>query len=397
MHFRKRHIDPLLKKRRKIFPVVGIIGPRQVGKTTFLLHECRESSATQYVTLDRHEYASRAKRSPEDFLLSETQDLKKQLIIDEVQKVPILFDSIKSLIDERRRVGLFTISGSVEFSDKAGVRESLAGRMGICRLYPLTLAELSHQPLRSPWVDGFEKASWRRTPHEIHTWLQRGGMPIFCSLNNPSERESSIESWLEALCYRDLQQLKGGKFQGDIALACLKHVARHSRVNVSKLAQEIDVSRATVNSHLAGLEALFILYRLPSFVNRSSAPEYVIFDAAVLRHFLTDLEEPVAQLQTIKTLLINEILAQHEYRGERRPELFSYHRPGGSELDLVLRNRRRTIGIEISLKSDLAPYALRGIKSFLAAHPKAEGFVLAPVTQFHQIGDLRVIPWTRIG
>src|SRR3989338_2800402 len=137
MHLRKRHIQNILSKYIKIFPVLGIIGPRQVGKTTFLREEWKVKLGAQYVTLDKFESVRRAKREPENFLLSESDDLKKKLIVDEVQKVPVLFDSIKSIIDERRRMGAFTVSGSVEFSDKAGIRESLAGRIGTCHLYPL--------------------------------------------------------------------------------------------------------------------------------------------------------------------------------------------------------------------------------------------------------------------
>lgn len=397
MHHRKRHILPVLSKRAKIFPVVGVVGPRQVGKTTFLMQEWKKWINAQYVTLDKSETVKRAKREPENFLLSASDDLNKKLIIDEAQKVPQLFDSIKSIIDERRRVGQFTLSGSVEFSDKSGVRESLAGRMGICHLYPMTLSELAQKPLETPWVKGWNKYTSRTTARDVDSWLKRGGIPIFCSLHNETEAQLAVQSWLEALCYRDLQQLKGARLDGDVAMAILSAIARNPALNVSAVAQDAGVNRNAVQKHLAALEALFLLYRLPSFNNRSAAPDYVFFDAALLRYFLGNREDAFVRHQTLRTLLINEILAQHEYNGENRPGLFVYRSRGGAEIDLVMQNKKKTLGIQISITSDISSYSLRGLKSFLSRQGSAQGIVLAPVTEEFKSDGIPIMPWTHIG
>jgi predicted AAA+ superfamily ATPase len=397
MHLRKRHIQAILSKRSKIFPVLGIVGPRQVGKTTFLRQEWKMARGANYVTFDKFEVVKRAKREPENFLLSESDDLKKRLIIDEAQKVPAIFDSIKSIIDERRRVGIFTVSGSVEFSDKAGIRESLAGRMGVCRLYPLTLCEMAQQPLHTPWVKGWKTSVQKRTPKEIDTWLTRGGMPIFCALHDDAEIKSAIKSWLEAICYRDMQQLKGGRLDGDVALSILGSIARQPSVNMSQISDDSGASRTSVAKYLAALEALFLIHKLPSFNNRNAAPDYVIFDSAILRYLLGSGDEAFLRRQTMRTLIVNEILAQYEYGGESHPGLFSYYSRGGAELDIVLQDKKKIIGIEISVASDITPYRLRSIKSFLATHPSAHGIVLAPITEKFSSDGIDILPWTYIG
>ena len=397
MHLRKRHIQRLLSKRLRIFPVLGLVGPRQVGKTTFLMQEWKTKIGAHYVTLDRFEAVKRAKREPENFLLSESLDLKRKLIIDEAQKVPALFDSMKSLIDERRRVGIFTVSGSVEFSDRSGIRESLAGRMATCRLYPLTLAELAGDPIQVPWLNGLSGAVLLRKPDHVEKWLRRGGMPIFCALHDDAEIRAAIEGWLEAICYRDMQHLKGRRLIGDIALSILSHIARDPRVNLSRISIETGVSRSSVADHLSALEALFLIYKLPSLENRQAAPEYALFDCAVLRYLLGGGDETLVRLQSLRTLVINEIHAQYEYAGEARPGLFSYHTRGGADVDLVLQSGKRLWGIELSITSDIKPYALRGLKSFLARHKRAEGILLAPVMQGFSIDGIRVLPWTLIG
>jgi hypothetical protein len=397
MHFRKRHVQNILSKRIKIFPVVGLVGPRQVGKTTFLMQEWKSRLSAQYITLDKFEAVRRAKREPENYLLSESANLERNLIIDEAQKAPALFDSMKSLIDEKRRIGAFTISGSVEFSSKAGIRESLAGRIGLCRLYPMTLSEVAQQTLQTPWVKGLKEPVKQRTAKQLDHWLIRGGMPIFCALHDEAEIELAIRNWLEALCYRDLQQVKSARLNGEVALSILSSIARSPMMNLSRVSHDTGVSRTVVAKHLEALESLFIIYKLPSFDNRRAASEYVVFDCAVLRHLLGGGDEAFVRRQTLRTLVINEILAQYEYSGEGRPGLYFYRSRGGAEVDLVLKTKKMTLGIELSITSDITPYALRGMKSFLASHNSAEGVVLAPVTQSHDLDGIRILPWAHIG
>lgn len=289
------------------------------------------------------------------------------------------------------------MSGSVEFSDKAGIRESLAGRIGVCRLFPLTLAEIAKQSLINPWVNESKQRVWKRSDYEINAWLNRGGIPIFCALHDEAERNIAIESWLEAICYRDLQQLKGGRIDGDIAMAILRHIAREPRTVVSQLSNDTGVSRTSIAKYLSALEALFLVYKLPSLDNRKAMPEYALFDSAVIRYLLGHGDESYAQRQALRTLIINEILAQHEYSGKSRPGLFSYRARGGSEIDLVIQRDKELLGIQISIKSDISAYSLRGLKSFLAAHSNAKGVVIAPVTEDYLIDGIEIRPWTHIG
>ena len=95
--------------------------------------------------------------------------------------------------------------------------------------------------------------------------------------------------------------------------------------------------------------------------------------------------------------MINEILAQYEYSGESRPGLFSYRSRGGAEIGLILQDKKRILGIQFSITSDISPYFLRSMKSFLASHRAAQGVVLAPVTQSFHVDGIKIIPWTHIG
>jgi predicted AAA+ superfamily ATPase len=132
----------MLLRQAKLWPVVGLVGLRQSGKTTLLRDQL---SIENFVTLDDDDNLVAALASPKIFLARQ----QSPTIIDEVQKAPKLFDAIKLSVDRQRRPGQFYITGSSQFSSRLGIRESLTGRIGICQLFPLTLAEANQNP---KWV-----------------------------------------------------------------------------------------------------------------------------------------------------------------------------------------------------------------------------------------------------
>lgn len=398
MHHRKRHVEAVLLKRAKIFPVLGVLGPRQVGKSTFLMKQWSLQQHAEYFTFDKQAVIGRARRAPEQFLLTETAEQTEPIIIDEAQKVPEIFDSIKALVDEHRRLGLFTLSGSVEFSSKAGVRESLAGRMGITRLYPLTLRELNGQTLSTPWVDFNFEAAASLPVKSIEKWIERGGMPIFCSLEDTDERANMIHSWLEAICYRDIKQLKDGPYDSELAFALLNNIAEEPAFYLHRTALDLGHSRQSIQKHLQALQSLFLIYELPAFDSPRAHSLYRLFDAGVL-HTLSGGKSSVSnQHQGLVTLLMNEIYAQYEYAGKLKPQLYYYKTLGGAEIDLVLQTKESLVGIECVMHSDIPPYRQRGMKRFLEKYPNAQGYLVAPVDRAYTLAPrLHVIPWGAVG
>lgn len=399
MHLRKRHIIDILHKRAKMFPALGVLGPRQVGKSTFLKEEWREVNKAVYLTFDKQELVTRARHSPEQLLLAETDNLTKHLIIDEAQKVPHIFDSIKALIDENRRVGSFTLSGSVEFSSKSGIRESLAGRMGITRLYPMTLREINKEAFCSPWVDlKFDNKNPVDSKSVAH-WLERGGMPIFCCWSEVEERLASINSWLEAILYKDLHQFKDFNYDSELALNLLKAIATKSDSPISILRlSQLGATSNSIRKHLSALEELFLIYRIPSFENPRALAMYKIFDAGVLNALLGGQETLFSRHDCLLSLVINEIYSQYEYAGKIKPNLCYYRSRGGAEIDLAFKVNNKIIGIECTTSIDIPPYKLRGMNSFLKTNENAVGYIIAPVQEAYKAGEnIHVIPWNAIG
>lgn len=399
MHNRKRHILYPLTKRAKMLPAVGVLGPRQSGKTFFLMHEWQQHVQGEYLTFDQFEIAKRANEAPDQFLKAQTDDLKKPIIIDEAHKVPAIFNAIKLIIDNKRRIGCFTLSGSVEFSNRSGVKESLAGRLGLCRLFPLTLAELDKKRgFVAPWLEGLPQNN-SSTPAQVEKWLVRGGMPVFCDKEDTDERHLLIHYWLEAICYRDLSLLYGRGFNGDIAIELLKLIAQtDGPLSLTKTKEQLGITIAKIKQYLQAMEALFLIYRLPNYQSHSAQACYVLFDSGVLHFLLDGAETFFSRKQRLKTLVVNEVLAQYEYSSQVRPRVNHYRSRGGAELPLVLTYKQQTTAIDILQSAHIQAYSLRSIKSFLHKHSQAKGIIVAPIDKPYTIDErLSVMPWHCIG
>ena len=144
MHYIHRMIETPLKEALTQFPAVLITGPRQAGKSTLLQHVLKDYT---YVTLDDPMIRAMANQDPELFLSTHPTPL----IIDEIQYAPELFSYLKIKIDAKQQEhGRYVLTGSQIFQLMKGVSESLAGRIAIFQLYPLSWNEISHSPIEDP-------------------------------------------------------------------------------------------------------------------------------------------------------------------------------------------------------------------------------------------------------
>ena len=132
----KRAISDEIKEYMKSFPVLLISGARQVGKSTLALN----LDIPNYITLDDINIYESARNDPKDFI----EHCNKPIVIDEIQRVPILLLAIKEFVDKNRTNGQFILTGSANLKGFKDISDSLAGRIGIVELYPLSQKELSH-------------------------------------------------------------------------------------------------------------------------------------------------------------------------------------------------------------------------------------------------------------
>ena len=268
MIYIKRALERKFLRMSSFFKAVLVTGARQVGKTTMLKHLAEEQNRT-YVSMDNTMARALAKSDPVLFF----QTYKPPIIIDEIQKAPELFEQIKIICDESEERGLFWLTGSQQYKMMQGIRETLAGRIGILELYSLSKNEiegldfpneldfslpclLQRQPLtkKNDIVDVFE-----------HIW--RGGMPDVL-LADAEQRQEYFNSYIETYLMRDVSE-EGGitdtvRFRKFLN-ACAALVAK--QVNYKTLAEAAEISQPTAKEWVRLLQGLGIIYLLPPYAN----------------------------------------------------------------------------------------------------------------------------------
>ena len=201
----KRTIEQTVQNISATFPVLLLLGPRQVGKTT-TLRALAEDDRT-YVTLDDPGIRDLATREPALFL----QRYSPPLIIDEIQNAPELLPFIKIYVDANRTKGSFWLTGTHMPVDKVGTGESLAGRIGIIYMSGLSSNEISGNCL--PEFSTSPKILMQRLPKAKHLDLmplferiQRGSMPALYE-SEYINWESYYSSYVQTFIRRDIKNL----------------------------------------------------------------------------------------------------------------------------------------------------------------------------------------------
>ncbi|MDD6317429.1 MAG: AAA family ATPase, partial [Succinatimonas hippei] len=156
MQYIHRELEDLVSQVSREYPVVLLTGPRQVGKTT-MLENLMRGTDRNYVSLDDLAQRDLAKRDPELFL----QIHKPPVLIDEVQYAPELFTYIKIHVDKYHKPGDIWLTGSQVFTLMSGVQESLAGRIAVLFLTPMSQSEI-YGGVKGPFELDFKKLSLRK-------------------------------------------------------------------------------------------------------------------------------------------------------------------------------------------------------------------------------------------
>jgi predicted AAA+ superfamily ATPase len=327
-HKRCREIENLLIKRIKLWPVLGVVGVRQCGKSTLLRDLFLARHSGIYQTMDSKTQRARAQQVPESFTaLDKNKDL---LIIDEVQKVPDLFDAIKLHVDQNRRPGMYIISGSTEFSKLTGIRESLTGRIGVLRLYPMTLSELHSRSYGNYFINKNKPLPSALNLKEFDRKLFRGGMPGLCFLRNDDEFATACDVWLETTCYRDLLQVHSKSLNGDLAMEILMVIAKNPEPTLAEIARKLRRDARQIKPYLEALAAILVVHKLEPHEAGVGKTQYALCDSGLASHLGAERE---AQL---RIHLLTEALAKFEYAGFGRPLIKTYRNEKTSRVPLVL-------------------------------------------------------------
>lgn len=354
-----RHMEKPVMELNEQYPVLLLTGPRQVGKTTMLEHLIEvEGKGRKKVSLDDLTLRELAKTDPKMFF----QLYQPPLLIDEVQYAPELFPYIKIMVDERHQPGDFWLTGSQLFKMMEGVQESLAGRVALLHLSPLSQSEIMKRPPEPPFSLELPLLSERQNGRQmlntpkVFQRIHQGGMPALVTgtYSNASIFYSScIDTYMERDVRRlsnDIDSLKFLRFLRSVA-------ARTSQqVNYKGIADDAEIDQTTAKNWLHVLESLGIIFLLEPYSNNVlkrtvSTPKLYFYDSGIVC-YLTRWSSPETAMEgamsgaLLENYTVAEIIKTYQNAGQE-PFLYYYRDKDAREIDLILERDGKLFPIEI--------------------------------------------------
>ena len=358
-------------------PIIGLVGSRQVGKTTLVKHlQSQIDKPTLYLDLELRE---------DWFKLEDAQSylsghVGKCVIIDEIQVRPELFALLRALTDQKREAARFLLLGSASPHIVKLNTETLAGRIAYHELPPFSLSEIS-----------------ATISQEVH-WL-RGGFPKALLAPAPFISRKWLDDFTETFIHRDLSRL-GFPVPMPLLRNMLSMVAHlhGSMLNASHLAASLGVSQPTVNKYLELLEGSFLIRRLPPYFANlgkrlTKSPKMYLRDSGLLHHILriADMEKlrgnPVVG-NSWEGYVIEQIIRE----APEFSEFYYYRTQHGAEIDLLMVTPEgKKVAIEI--KFSVAPSISKGFYQSVGDLQPEFKYVITPAGErFERKDGLCICP-----
>jgi uncharacterized protein len=346
----QRIVAKAVKFYSKKYPIIALTGPRQSGKTTLLK-----------TMFPKYEYVTLEDIDTRNFLATDARGFfkryNKHIIFDEAQRVPDLFSYIQTIVDNSGMMGQFILSGSQNFHLMESITQSLAGRVGIFKLFPFDFDELKSANLLSNdfgvnLIKGFYPAIYTRDiiPRVYY--------------------ENYINTYIE----RDTSQLinlrDARTFRNFLALCATR---AGQILNLNALARECGISQPTAKSWLSVLENSYIVYQLsPYFRNYSKriikSTKLYFYDTGLLCHLLKIRLAKDLSTETIKGALFENMIIMEKLKQTYHKNLlqdFWYWRDSeGNEIDLITQNTRKLDIFEIKCSATILSKSFKGLEYF---------------------------------
>ena len=439
--FYPRSVERRLVEAPEDSPVVLIHGPRQCGKTTLAQFTCapnyltwgdghhliwsdgvrlawgysREDRDYRYFSFDDPVTRDGAAADPTGFVA----DLPERVILDEVQRVPELFEAIKISVDRQRAPGRFLLTGSTNVFLVPQLSDSLAGRMQIVPLHPLTQYELTGRSdpsrpdadfLNALFGDGFPIFQCERLGGQLVEIIVAGGYPA--ALERPTAKRSAnwYRDYVEALVQRDARDMTRLRSLHVLPRLLRAAAAQTARLfNLSSLASPFELSRPSIGDYVTLLERLFLLERLPAWHGNRlkrlvKSSKLHLTDTGLAAALLGADAKALAADRT----LLGQFLETFAFRELRRQaswqdtpiEFFHFRDKDGAETDIVMEHASGGVaGVEIKAAASVSSRDFRGLRKLerAAGNRFARGVVLYDGETAIPFGDrFHAVPMSRL-
>jgi predicted AAA+ superfamily ATPase len=403
-----RQAESTVREYLEYFPCVVVVGSRQAGKTTLLQ---RVGEGREFFDLERRADFAQIERDPDLFLR-----LKRQPIaIDEAQLLPDLFPALRVAIDrERGTKGRYLLSGSSSPALMGAISESLAGRVGVIELSPLSFGEVTGalrpnllQLFEGPTLDTGRALQtvlgWSSTAvtHETETvlesfWLNGGYPEPWVEAHERFAqvwREQYVKSYVERDIARLFPSLNRSRFRRFVELLA---GASGSILNYANVARLLEVSEPTARDYFHIAHGTFLWRTLPAYAKAAhkrvhKRPRGYLRDSGLLHHLLHigSSESLMSHPQlgaSWEGVVVEEVLRSLAAAGIAHTAYY-YRTAGGAEVDLVVEGAFGLVPIEVKHTSHVSPRHLRSLRDFVADYGCSLGLVINRDDRVRQYGE----------
>ena len=374
----QRVLENSIKKYLNSFPVIGLTGPRQSGKSTLLIQLLPKY---QYVTFDDPQNIDLFESDPVGFMKSHSN----RVVFDEVQFVPKLFHYIKMAVDnDRQNYGKFVLTGSSQFSLMQNICESLAGRIGLLSLLPL---------------------QYREIPPLLHQQsIYKGSYP---ELVGRSYLDSQLwySSYMDTYLSKDVRSLtQVGDLRPFRQFIRLLAANISQTIDLSNYAKKLSVSVPTIKRWLSVLEASYVVFLLPAYYNNfgkriTKSPKVYFYDTGLAAYLTGVTTEPLYNHGPLagamfENYIVIEILKKIKHNCIDA-ELFFLRTQDKSEIDLIIDYKSHQEFIEIKKSASFNTKMTRTLKQYqkIAANKQIKCLLLYQGNNL-QHGDIDVLHYS---
>ena len=330
MNIIERQLSNIIRKELGKYPIVAITGPRQSGKTTLIKYLFPDYT---YISLENPDLREYAKEDANGFL----REFSSKVIIDEAQRVPDLFSYLQTHVDEQQSMGRYILSGSQNFHLLESITQSLAGRVSILKLFPLSITELEQSG---------------NLPSDWQTLMLRGSYPAIYDRNIDSQ--GYFSNYFQSYVQRDISLLINvhnlNLFKNFVAL-CASRAGQ--LLNLNNIASECGIAFTTAKSWLSILESSYIIFLLQpyyeNFAKRTiKSPKLYFYDTGLVAYLLgsrskDQLLKPALRGALFENLIISE-LQKENFHSNQLKDYWFWRDSNGHEIDLL---RKSADGFDI--------------------------------------------------
>ncbi len=401
-HFRPRHGLELFRNLASFSPIVGIFGHRQVGKTTFA-----ERLGSSYCTFDSKTTREAASSDPAQFLDSLGT---KPAVIDECQMVPELFSELKEYVRTRKRPGQIILTGSVRFSSRRAIRESLTGRIVTLELLPFCLTEIlgfsrATLPLKllglprlsSTWENSLTRSELQTRNRSLKDYLGSGGLPGLFAMRNPRLRNERLRDQVELILDRDLKLVHPTSLPFSQMIEFMRVLARGEGhpVHPTRIRQETRISETTQKKLVEALESVFMVRQIPIEGQRKGVS--VFFEDQLEHQYL--LGETVSAETAFEMLVWRNLRATFNYETGLDWHCFQFiEKSGRRRVPFAFRTPTGTIAVLPILDRQPTRQTLDSAREFLKRYNQSVALIVTQGQPITEVLESRIlqIPAERI-